>query len=251
MNYLSLRVPSSSGRGNLIAKGGIDLHPKKSLTFWGPRLRFTRNDNFLSLFFGKRIILDNVSLFSDKIHLMVKKRAKNIKQRFFMAKELRLSISLIVIWSLLAGIIFTYAAKELSARMEHGVFSFIAVFLGYVIIVIVLALFFTHRFIGPFERLKMEMKLVLAGNYNRRLSVRNSDDFYVRSFVLEVNRMLDELENKCFDKEGFRKTVDSGLLRVMALVEKENVSKEKLREALLSFHDKVESLLMRKGSGKV
>jgi len=178
--------------------------------------------------------------------MMEKGKAKEIKHRFFMAKELRLSISLIVIWSLLAGIIFAYLTKELGARIEHGVFSFIIVFLGYVIIVVVLALFFTHRFIGPFERLKMEMKLVLTGNYHRRLSVRNSDDFYVRSFVLEVNKMLVEFEKKSFDRDGFRKGIDSELLHVMALVEKENVSKEKLREALLSFHEKMESLLKKK-----
>jgi nitrogen fixation/metabolism regulation signal transduction histidine kinase len=178
--------------------------------------------------------------------MMDKRRAKEVKQRFFMAKELRLSISLIVIWSLLAGIIFTYLTKELGARIEHGVFSYIIVFLGYVIIVVVLALFFTHRFIGPFERLKMEMRLILTGNYHRRLSVRTSDDFYVRSFVLEVNKMLDEFERKSFDKEGFRKSIDSELLHIMALVEKENVSKDKLREALLSFHEKMESLLKKK-----
>ena len=177
---------------------------------------------------------------------MEKRKTKSIKQRFFMAKELRLSISLLVIWSLLAGIIFAYLTKELGARIEHGVFSFIIVFLGYVIIVVVLALFFTHRFIGPFERLKMEMRLILTGNYHRRLSVRASDDFYVRSFVLEVNKMLDEFEKKSFDKEGFRKTIDSELLHVMALVEKENVSKDKLRESLLSFHEKMESLLKKK-----
>ncbi|MDP3260209.1 MAG: hypothetical protein Q8M34_06455, partial [Thermodesulfovibrionales bacterium] len=124
--------------------------------------------------------------------------------------------------------------------------SFIAVFLGYVIIVVVLALFFTHRFIGPFERLKMEMRLVLTGNYHRRLSMRNSDDFYVRSFISEVNKILDEFEKRCFDKEGFRKNIDSELLHVMALVEKEHVSKDKLREALLSFHEKMEALLKKK-----
>lgn len=194
----------------------------------------------------KRIILDNNLMFNDKIFIMEKRKAKEIKQRFFMAKELRLSISLIVIWSLLAGIIFAYLTKELGARIEHGVFSFIVVFLGYVIIVVVLALFFTHRFIGPFERLKMEMKLILTGNYHRRLSLRNSDDFYVRSFVLEVNKMLDEFERKSFDKEGFRKSIDSELLHVMTLIEKEHVSKDKLREALLSFHGKMESLLKKK-----
>ncbi|MEK7864552.1 MAG: hypothetical protein AAB175_01910, partial [Nitrospirota bacterium] len=74
----------------------------------------------------------------------------------------------------------------------------------------------------------------------------NSDDFYVRSFVLEVNKMLDEFEKKSFDKEGFRKNIDAELLHVMALVEKEHVSKDKLREALLSFHEKMEALLKKK-----
>ena len=70
----------------------------------------------------KRIILDNNLMFNDRIFIMEKRKAKEIKQRFFMAKELRLSISLIVIWSLLAGIIFAYLTKELGARIEHGVF---------------------------------------------------------------------------------------------------------------------------------
>lgn len=177
---------------------------------------------------------------------MDKRKPKSVKQIFFMAKELRISIALIVIWSLLAGIIFAYVTKELGARIEHGVFSFIAVFFGYVVIVVVLALLFTHRFIGPFERLKMEMRLILTGNYHRRLSIRNSDDFYIKSFISEVNKMLDEFKRKSFDKEGFRKTIDSELLHVMALIEKENVSKEKLREALLSFHEKMEALLKKK-----
>lgn len=70
---------------------------------------------------------------------------KKIKQRFFIARELRLSIALIVIWSLLVGILFTYLTKELGAKTEHGIFSFIAVFLGYVLIVI----FFSHCFYTP------------------------------------------------------------------------------------------------------
>jgi len=167
---------------------------------------------------------------------------KKIRQRFFMVKELQLSISLIVIWSLLAGILFTYLTKQLGARIEPSIFSFIAVFFGYVIIVIVLAIFFTHRFIGPFERLKMEMKLILGGDYNRRLSVRANDDFYIRSFITDVNKILDTLEGKCFDIEGFRKNINPELLRVMSLIEKEEIPKHKLREALISFYEKVEAM---------
>lgn len=162
-----------------------------------------------------------------------------------MAKDLRLSIALIVIWSLLAGILFTYLIKEVTARMEPGIFSFIGVFLGYALIVVVLAMFFAHRFIGPFERLKMEMKLVLSGNYHRRLSVRGSDDFYIRSFILEVNKVLDKHEKACmqFDREGFRRNVNSELMRLTSLVNKKEISGDKVKEAIVSFHDKVEALL--------
>ncbi len=168
---------------------------------------------------------------------------KRIRQKFFIVKELRLSISLIVVWSLLAGILFTYLTKELGGKIEHGLFSFVIVFAGYVIIVIVLAMFFAHRFIGPFERLKMEIKLILAGNYHRRLCIRSSDDFYIRTFIAEVNKILDEFEGKCFSKERLRESIDSELLHIVSLIEKEDIPKEKLREAVLSFHEKMESLL--------
>ncbi|MBI4690463.1 MAG: hypothetical protein HY754_09400 [Nitrospirae bacterium] len=168
---------------------------------------------------------------------------KRPRKKFFIVKELRFSIALIVIWSLLAGILFTYITKEIGTKIEHGLFSFIAVFIGYVIIVVVFTMFFAHRFIGPFERLKVEMKLILGGDYCRRLCIRGSDDFYIRSFVLEVNKVLDKFERKCLEKEGSRKKIDSELLHIISLIEKEDVTREKLREAVLLFHEKVESLL--------
>ena len=168
---------------------------------------------------------------------------KKIRQQFFMARELRLSISLIVICSLLAGILFTYITKEIGAKTEHGILSFIAVFIGYLIIVIVLALFFTHRFIGPFERLKMEIRLILAGDYQRRFCVRGSDDFYIRSFITDLNKILDSSEATCLDKKTFRQNIDSEILHILSFIEKEDPSKEKLREALLSLHERIESLL--------
>jgi len=177
---------------------------------------------------------------------MIRRKTADVKQKFFMARELRLSVALIVIWSLLAGMIFTYLAKELKARIEFGIFSYVIIFLGYVFIVIMLSLFFTHRFIGPFERLKMEMKIIMAGNYHRRLRIRTSDDVYVKSFISDVNKMLEELEKGHLDKEGFRKKINSELLHIMSLAEKEDIPKDQLRTALLSFHKKVEALLKKK-----
>lgn len=179
-------------------------------------------------------------------------RMSKVRQRFFMAKELRLSIALIVIWSLLAGILFTYLTKEFGQKVQPGIITFILVFVGYIIIVIILTIFFAHRFIGPFERLKMEIKLVLAGNYQRRLRVRGNDDFYIRSFITEVNKVIDILEKKCksFDQDALSRIIDSGLLNMIALIEQPDFSKEKLREALILLHQKIHPMLESGGKQK-
>lgn len=169
---------------------------------------------------------------------------KIAKQRFFRAKELRISISLMIIWSLLAGILFTYLTKELGENIKHGFLSFLLVFLGYVIVVVILALFFTHRLIGPFERLKMEMKLILAGDYRRRLKVRGNDDFYIKSFIADVNKLVERFEDKCLEKNTFRQNINTELMNILSLIEKEDAPKEKLKDAVLKFHRKVESLLV-------
>lgn len=169
---------------------------------------------------------------------------KIAKQRFFRAKELRLSISLMIIWSLLAGVLFTYLTKELGDTIKHGFLSFLLVFLGYVIIVVMLALFFTHRLIGPFERLKMEMKLILSGDYSRRLKVRVNDDFYIKSFITDVNKLVERFEGKCIEKNTFRQNINAELMNILSLIEKEDAPKEKLKDAALKFHRKVESLLV-------
>lgn len=77
---------------------------------------------------------------------------------------------------------------------EHSIASFAVVMLGYVIVVVFLTTFFTHRFIGPFERLRYEIGMVVAGDYARRLRIRTHDDAYVRAFVEDVNRVIELLE---------------------------------------------------------
>ena len=91
---------------------------------------------------------------------------KKIRQKFYAARELRVSIALIVLWSLLAVIFFSLLAKELGGYLQkmeigiqYGVLGFLLVVAGYGIIVIVLSTLFTHRFIGPFQRLKVEIRM--------------------------------------------------------------------------------------------
>ena len=167
---------------------------------------------------------------------------KSMRQKYFVAKELRLSIALIILWSLLITAFFTYFAKELSGKIGHGLLLFVIIMVGYIVIVIVLTMLFSHRLIGPFQRLKTEIKLIGAGDYHRRLNIRNNDDLYIRSFVLEVNKLLDDFEQMHNYKEGLIRQVDSEMINIISDIEKSEPSKEKMRESVLEFHKKLKSL---------
>ncbi|MEE8329944.1 MAG: hypothetical protein V3R54_08450 [Thermodesulfovibrionia bacterium] len=168
---------------------------------------------------------------------------KKIRAKHFSFKELRFSIAYMVLWSLLTVAFFTYLAIELGEKVENRPLYFILVLAGYASIVIFLTLIFTHRLIGPFERLKVELKIILSGEYHRRLCTRTKDDLYISSFILEVNKLIDHLEKMYNCNEGFRKKIDSDLSNIHSILEKKETSKEELREAIISSLKKVEGLV--------
>ncbi len=170
---------------------------------------------------------------------------KLIRQKYFVSKELRISIALIILWALLITAFFTYFARELSGKIGHGAPLFIIVMLGYLIIVVVLTSLFSHRLIGPFQRLNTEMRLIRAGDYHRRLNIRKNDDIYIKSFVVEVNKILEELEKVEQHKKGIIKYIDSELTIITSLLEEGTPSEEKLREDVAEFHKKLKSLAER------
>jgi len=164
---------------------------------------------------------------------------KILRQKYFISRELRISIALIILWSLLVTAFFTYVAKELAEKIGHGTPLFIIVMLGYVLIVVVLTLLFSHRLIGPFERLNTEMRLIRSGDYHRRLNVRKNDDIYIRSFIKEVNMILEEYERDMQYKKELIKYIDSDLMSIISLIEEGEASKDKFRERVLAFHKKL------------
>ncbi|GBE06355.1 MAG TPA: hypothetical protein ENH31_06725 [Nitrospirae bacterium] len=160
---------------------------------------------------------------------------KKVRTKYFSLKELRLSIAHMVLWSLLTVAFFTYMTIELGEVVEHNPLYIVAVFLGYAVIVVLLTMIFSHRFLGPFERLKMELRVILGGNYQKRLNIRGRDDIYLRSFVMEVNKLLDHFEKKHL----FCKDLDSELKVLKFLIDREGTSKEELVEAVIALHDKI------------
>lgn len=169
-------------------------------------------------------------------------KKKQIRQKYFVSKELRLSIALIILWSLLITAFFTYFAKELSDQIGHGVLLFVIIMAGYVVIVVVLTMLFSHRLIGPFQRLKTEIRLIGIGDYHRRLNVRTNDDIYIRSFIAEVNKMLDEFELMHKYRENVNKEIDSELLKLISDIERNGPGSEQIRESVLALHNKLKSL---------
>ncbi|MEW6603028.1 MAG: hypothetical protein AB1499_18800, partial [Nitrospirota bacterium] len=92
-----------------------------------------------------------------------------------------------------------------------------------------------------FERLNTEMRLIRSGEYHRRLSVRKNDDIYIRSFIKEVNMILEEYEKVTQYKRDLIRHIDSDLIEIITLIEEGENSRDKLREGVLSFHKKLKS----------
>ncbi len=119
------------------------------------------------------------------------KKSGPFKQRHFVAKEIQFSIAMLTVLALLGGI-FLQAVS--SALIEYWGFKtpLLGVFLivGYIIIVVILAMFFTHRLVGPFKRLEYEMRLIAGGDISKRLSIRSQDDLHIRNFVKYTNNFI-------------------------------------------------------------
>ena len=126
---------------------------------------------------------------------MPSKAPQNFKLKFYTVKELQLSIAVLAVIALLSGLLLQSLSSVLVSYMEiNTVFMAILLVAGYALIVLALALFFSHRLVGPFKRLEYEMKLIKDGDFKRRLSVRSQDDLHVRDFIRHANEFITDFE---------------------------------------------------------
>ncbi len=119
----------------------------------------------------------------------------HIKQRYFCARELQFSIAFLIVLALLGGV-FLQAISSLLSQYYGVNTPILGVLLviGYIAIVVLLAVFYTHRLIGPFVRLEYEMRMIAAGNISKRLTLRTKDDLHIRNFVQHVNCFVGRFE---------------------------------------------------------
>ena len=120
---------------------------------------------------------------------------KLVEQKYFVAHELQLTLAVIVVIALFAGTFLQSAAAALSSYLGFStVAAGVILVAGYVLIVAVLAVFYSHKLLGPFARLEYEMRCIRRGECGRRLTIRDKDDVHVRNFIDEINGFIDDLE---------------------------------------------------------
>lgn len=171
------------------------------------------------------------------------KRPGPLRQRFFVAKELQFSIALLTVLALLGGI-FLQAVS--SALIDYWGLKtpFLGVFLilGYIGIVVILAMFFSHRLVGPFKRLEYEMKFIADGNTNKRLSIRGQDDLHIRNFVKYTNIFIDKFVKMSQEYDALNSTVSKKMDEISVELSKDRVNCEKILGDLRDLQSRIEGL---------
>ncbi len=165
---------------------------------------------------------------------------KKVRQKYFVARELQISIALLVIIALLGGIFLQSVSVALSGYLKlktPTVGIFLAI--GYIIIVTILSIVFTHRLVGPFKRLEYEMKLIKDGELSQRLYIRSKDDLHVRNFVQHVNDLISEFEEMSKAYSKLNSFVSTTLSEIIEELSRKECNKEELIERLEALQKEI------------
>ena len=163
----------------------------------------------------------------------LEKQRKKTRLRCFEVKGIQLSIAVLTVLTLLAGMTLQVAAA--AAVRHYGFSSYVfSIFLiaGYAVIVIVFSMFFTHRLVGPFKRLEYEMKLILKGDRARRLSSRKEDDLHLRGFITHLNECISRHEETNVEYNRLSGLVSGRLGEIGDELSNEKPDREKVKKEI-------------------
>ncbi|MBI5235038.1 MAG: hypothetical protein HY886_02185 [Deltaproteobacteria bacterium] len=161
-------------------------------------------------------------------------------QRCFSARELQFTIALLTIIALVSGIFLQALSAALITHYGlHAAFLGFFLVLGYVVIVLLLSVFFTHRLIGPFKRIEYEMKLISKGELSRRITTRANDDLHVKNFVGYANEFIANFENMSKDYNILNSTVSKKLDELGAELSKESFDCARLKDEIASLRQHI------------
>ena len=168
---------------------------------------------------------------------------KKLRQHYFVARELQITVALLVVLALLGGAFLQSVSTALNEYLGFTTPA-LTVFLtlGYIAIVAILAIFFAHRFVGPFKRLEYEMRIVANGALDKRLTIRTRDDLHVRNFVAYVNEFIENCENMSKDYNKVHSTLSLQMADIIKRMEKGQYNPEEIKEAIKTLHKQMHAL---------
>lgn len=171
------------------------------------------------------------------------KTPKTGRQRHYETRELQLSVAVLAVLALLGGIILQAVSSELTSYygLSPQVLSLLLI-VGYVLLVALIAIFFTYRLLGPFKRLEYEMKLISAGELSRRLSIRRKDDLHIRNFVSYVNTFISEFEDMSKEYNRLNSALTKKMDEITSELSKEPFDCEKAKREIKVLQKEIREL---------
>lgn len=161
------------------------------------------------------------------------------ERRAAVSSRYRLTIFITIVISTLIIFFIAYITYNSQTMIGKGFVPFVLAFVSYAITAFFLIIFFTHRILSPITRLKELMEIPLKGDYKVRMKVRDNDPAIIRSFVDQINRLLADLHKKQLYNEEFARHIDEGVTGIVQIVEKEEFSADEVKDAVISFHEKL------------
>jgi|GEM_PF-3304459 len=162
------------------------------------------------------------------------------KQRYFIERDLFFQTLTLLLTVLLGGFLLLLLSKTISGYVDSSIL-FLMLFVGYFLLIIFFSWSLSRRFIGPFSRLKGNMKDISQGDFTLRLMVRKGDDVRITHFVEEANRMVVSFNNaieKIKDPCTELQSIAGQVIRKME--SHEEVPKTECLELLQSLQERAE-----------
>jgi len=86
----------------------------------------------------------------------------------------------------------TYLHKTISEQVNNFMESSVMLLIGYVILVAVVTIVYTHRMIGPTVTINRHIKALKEGLYTSRITLRRNDE--LKDLAAELNELAEILE---------------------------------------------------------
>ncbi len=174
------------------------------------------------------------------------KSPKKHRHTYFAARELQLTIAVLAVIALLGGILLQSLSRTLIERYGQATPMLgVVLIVGYIAIVVLLAVFFTHRLVGPFKRLEYEMKMISSGDMSKRLSIRTKDDLHIRNFVGYANVFIASFEARGKEYNRLNSALIGKLIEITEALSKESYDSEEIKGEVRALEKKIKEFMAR------